>query len=398
MRRTRWVRTFGLGAAGAIAGTLVAGSAGALLGGIALARRAVTPAAVPESPVTVVDVEDFGANGGTRLVRLRGVDADLPGRYSFIFDGGDGHARLGSVVEVSDGGAVRELVTVDRGVLRAGIRGRITGWWFTDPEELGYRVERITYPTEFGEAEAWIVFPRVARKRRWAVHVHGRGALPEETLRGVTSLARCGITSLVISYRNDPGAPRGLRGRYGVGFSESRDVDAAIAEAQRRGAERVTLFGWSMGGTACLVAVTRGAHRNFVDGLILDSPAVDWNALLRYHASAQSVPAVIAGLGVEMLARGLVAAGESGGLPISSLHPETFADELRVPVLIHASRDDTFVPASGAERLAELRPDLVQLRLQPGAEHVKLWNIDPTGWEAVTRAFARALPHPPWRG
>ena len=397
MREPRRVRALGIGAASLIGGGVVAGALGTLLGGIALARRAVTPAVVPEAPVTVVSI-DGAASGEAALVRLRGADADLPGRYSFIFDGGAGHARLGAVVTTSGDEAVRELISVERGELRAEPRGRVPGWWYIDPEQLGYRVERTTYRTELGDADAWIVFPRISRKRRWAVHVHGRGALPEETLRGVRSLARCGVTSLVISYRNDPGAPRGLRGRYGVGFSESRDVDAAIAEAQRRGAERVTLFGWSMGGTACLVAATRGEHRDLIDGLILDSPAVDWNALLRYHAAAQSAPKMIAGLGVEMLARGIVAGGEDAGLPIASLHPETFAPALRVPVLIHASPDDTFVPSAGAVRLAELRPDLVQLRMQPGAEHVKLWNVDQPGWEAVTRAFARALPRPPWRG
>ena len=398
MQGLRWGRALALGIAGVLGGGAIAASVGSILGGAALARRAVTPAVVPESPVTVIRISEAGGSPERRQVHLRGADADLPGRYSFIFDGGAGHARLGEVIAIEGETVVRELVAVDRGALQAEARGRITGWWFTAPEELGYRVDRITYRTELGEADAWIVHPRFARKRRWAVHVHGRGALPEETLRGVIPLARSGITNLVISYRNDPGAPPGLGGRYGVGFSESRDVDSAIAEARRRGAERVTLFGWSMGGTACLVAATRGVHRALIDGLILDSPAVDWSALLRYHATAQSVPAPIAGLGVEMLSRGLVTGGESGGLPIATLHPETFAPELTVPVLIHASTADTFVPSAGAERLAELRPDLVQLRMQPGAEHVKLWNVDRSGWEAVTRVFVRALPHQPWRG
>ena len=394
MGRTGWIRPAVLGAA-ALAGTALAGAAGAVLGGVVVARRAVTPATTPEAPVAAVALSE---QGRARTIRLVGDDADLPGRYSFIFDGGAGHARVGRVLETIGAETVRELVSVERGVLEPGATGRITGWWFTAPEELGYRVRRITYTTELGPADAWIISPRLPRKRRWAVHVHGRGALPEEALRGVASLARCGVTSLVISYRNDPGAPRGMRGRYGVGFSESRDVDAAIAEALRRGAERVTLVGWSMGGTACLVAATRGPHRRAIDGLILDSPAVDWDSLLRYHAAAQSVPGLVAGLGVEMLVRGWVPAGETAGLPIESLRPETFAAALDVPVLIHASADDTFVPSAGSERLAELRPDIVQLRMQPGAEHVKLWNVDTPAWESATRDFARALPRPPWRG
>jgi len=214
----------------------------------------------------------------------------------------------------------------------------------------------------------------------------------------VAPLARAGITSLVISYRNDPGAPRGMNGRYGNGVAETRDVDAAIAEALRRGAERVTLFGWSMGGTACLLSATEGPHRDVVDGLILDSPAVDWASLLRHQAAGYAAPRGVADLGIRMLGRGLVRGGEPGGIDFARLTPDAFARKLTVPVLVHASRGDRYVPCEGAERLAEARPDLVQLRLQDRGGHVRLWNVDPDAWEGATEQFARALPRPPWRG
>ena len=386
----RLARVAGLGIAAA-----AAGSAAVVAAGVQLARRAVTPARVPEARAVVQRLE---RDGDAVVAWLRGPDTSLPGRYSLLFDGGAGHARLGPVRGRAGGTTARAVLGVDRGTLREGASGRIAGWWYTHPAELGLRAERIAYATELGDAEAWLVRPRRARKRRWAVHVHGRGALPEETLRGVAPLARAGITSLVISYRNDPGAPSGQYGRYGVGLAESRDVDAAIAEARRRGAERVTLFGWSMGGTAALVAATRGRHTGVVDGLILDSPAVDWASLLRHHAAALRAPRLVAELGIGLLDRGLVRAGEPGGIVFGGLTPEAFARELRVPVLLHAGEQDSFVPPAGARRLAELRPDLVQLRLQPDGEHVKLWNVDPGPWERVTEQFARALPRPAWRG
>ncbi|WP_336650991.1 MULTISPECIES: alpha/beta hydrolase family protein [unclassified Leucobacter] len=382
-------------ALGFAAGAAAVGTVGIIAGGVALARIAVTPEQEAESPVTVLGVHREGA---ATLVRLRGVDCDLQGRYSLVFDHGAGHARLGPVLASGREGTIRELLRVDRGEPRAGMTGRLTGWWYTSPEELGYATERITYPTELGDAEAWIVHPARARKKRWAVHVHGRGAPPEEALRGIAPLARAGVTSLVISYRNDPGAPSGVNGRYGVGVSEARDVDAAIAEARRRGAQRVTLFGWSMGGTAALVTATRGANRDVIDGLILDSPAVDWSELLRYHAAGRRAPRLVAELGIRLLWQGRVRGGEHGGIAFDSLNAAAFGRELQVPVLIHASEQDTFVPCSGSQRLAEERPDLVQLRLQQHGEHVKLWNVDPEPWERVTEQFARALPRPAWRG
>lgn len=390
----KWERRLGQ-AVGIGLGAAALGAAGLVAGGVALARLVVTPEDAAAEPVTVTRVT---REDDRLIVWLRGPHADLPGQYSLLLDRGRTHARVGPVLRSGADGAAREILRVDRGSVEAGTRGRLTGWWYADATDLGLRAERIVYPTELGDAEAWIVRPRWPRRARWAVHVHGRGALPAETLRGVLPLARAGITSLVISYRNDPGAPAGELGRYGVGLAESRDVDAAIAEVMRRGAQRITLVGWSMGGTAVLRSATTGRYAAIIDGIVLDSPAVDWPALLRHQAAAVRAPQPFATVGIELLQRGIVRAGEPGGLDFGSVDPAVLAGALTVPTLIHASRGDTFVPSAGAEALAAARPELVQLRLQEQGEHVKLWNVDPAAWEASTEQFVRALPRPPWRG
>ena len=380
-----------------VGGAALGAGAGIAAVGVHFARRVLTPAKVPEARVMVTAVEEGQER---RRVWIQGPDSGLEGKYSFIFDEGASHARLGPVLEVRGEGArrleiLREVVQEDRGALRIGARGRIAGWWFTDPAELGFEFSRVSIPLEGGRGWAWQVLPdpEHAQPGRWAVHVHGRGASPEETLRGVAPLARAGITSLVITYRNDVGTPRGLRGRYGMGLAERRDVDAAIAWAREQGAERVTLVGWSMGGTASLLAATRGPQRGAVDGLVLDSPAIDWPGILRAQARLGHAPAWVGDVGRELMQRGLVRGAVPGqkATDFQSLTPESMARDLSVPVLIHASPEDTFVPWAGAVRLALLRPDLVSLREGRG-EHVKLWNIDPEGWAARTESFVRSLP------
>ncbi|MHA3683073.1 alpha/beta hydrolase family protein [Leucobacter sp. HY1908] len=396
-----WAVAVGVGvgvfaAAAAVTGAVVAGSA-------ALARAAATPAKAPAAPVELVRL---AREPGRKIAWLRGPDVALSGVYSFIWVGG--HARLGEVIGRSGGLVGREVLEIDEGELREGLRGRITGWWYPSASVFAREcddvreAESVELPLRGGPAPAWVLRsthkPWPGRGGRWAIHVHGRGALPAETLRGVAPMARAGVTSLVMSYRNDPGAPAGERGRYGFGVTEAADVDAAIEYALQQGATRVTLVGWSMGGTACLVAAARGAHRGVIDGLILDSPAVDWAALLRHQARMRRAPGALAGLGIALLQRGYVASDAPEGVDFSGCTPATFARELQVPTLIHASRGDTFVPASGAAALAALSPNLVQLRLVEQAEHVKLWNEDPEGWEHATLRFARALPRPAWRG
>lgn len=363
------------------------------------ARRVLTPGP-PDAGVQVWGIDPCDPVQGTAMrVWIHGPDAGLPGGYSFIFDDGAGHARLGPIVDrIFDGGVdrvAREVVAVDRGNLRVGCSGRITGWWFTDPRELAHQVERVTFPVDGGESWAWLAHPTSPVTGTWAIHVHGRGALPEETLRGLPPFARAGITSLVIAYRNDPGAPAGLRGRYGLGLAERFDVDAAIAWALEHGAEHVILTGWSMGGTTALISATRGPYRSRIVGLVLDSPGIDWHRILRRQSELARIPTGAARIGIGLLHSGAVrgAVPWRTGTDLDALRAEAFAERLTMPVLIHASPGDSFVPWEGSIRLAELRPDLVRVREGVG-EHVRLWNTDPTGWERETEAFVRSLQMP----
>lgn len=397
MAQTRsWVP--GAAWVGLACSTAFVGGTFAMLSSV-FARRVLTPAA-PDADVVVWAIETVqqAHNEATR-VWIHGPDAGLPGQYSFIFDEGAGHARLGPVVDrVFDNGVdriARDVVALDRGELRAGVRGRITGWWFTDPRESGGSVERVTFPVDGGESWGWLVRPENPVPGRFAVHVHGRGALPEETFRGLAPVLRAGVTSLVIAYRNDPGAPAGIRGRYGLGLAERYDVDAAIAWTLKQGAQRITLVGWSMGGVTSLLSATRGPHRESVDGLVLDSPGLDWRIILRRQARLAGLPELAARLGMSLMQHGIVrgAVPRQRGTDLESMSPEALAERLHVPVLIHASSGDSFVPWSGSLRLAHLRPDLVRVRKAMG-EHVRLWNVDPVGWESETEEFVRSLEAP----
>ena len=381
---------------------------GVLVGGVCavaakFARLVLTPSSRPESKVEVVALEASGLEPGATRVWLTGPDADLEGSYSFIFDARDratqhlaGHARLGPVVATEGSGrgirVAREVISVERGEMRVGARGRITGWWFTEPEQLGYETTIVSLPLPHGVGWGWVIAPEGAVPGRWAVHVHGRGALPHETLRGVEPFAEAGYTSLVIAYRNDRGAPDGLGSRYGLGLAEQDDVDAVIGWARNQGATDVVVVGWSMGGTASVLAVGRGRNREVVRGLVLDSPALDWPGLLQQQAKLAHLPIAIAELAGLMLRLGLVrgAIADHRGTDIAELTAPKLARLIRVPTLIHASAGDTFVPWEGSLRVAQLRSSLVRLHPSRG-EHVKLWNADPVGWKRETARFLAEL-------
>lgn len=89
-------------------------------------------------------------------------------------------------------------------------------------------------PHEFGPVSLTYGLPRVG------------------TLRGVRASTELGYTSLVVSYRNTAEWPRVGPGRTTLGRTETNGVDEAIGFAVRRRAQRVALFGRSMGAAIAL--------------------------------------------------------------------------------------------------------------------------------------------------
>ncbi|MCM6762072.1 alpha/beta fold hydrolase [Rathayibacter sp. ZW T2_19] len=366
----------------ALAATLALGASALVT---AFLRGVVIPPSRRSEDTRVLDVRP----DAREIVLAAGPETTVRGGFSLWFDGGRGHARVGRILATGAGRVVRELETVDRGRLHAGARGRVNGWLFLSPRQTRIPFTAEQVPTQYGPAPAWL-FPG-GDGATWAVHVHGRATHREETLRGVPVLHRAGLTSLVISYRNDGDAPSSPDGRYGLGDTEWRDVDAAIRFAQERGARSVVLVGWSMGGAIALQTVLRSPRRHLIAGLVLDSPVVDWHETLRGQARLRRIPPVIAALALTAMQSPLSTAltGQSAVVPLADLDLVSRADELTTPVLLLHSADDDFVPSGPSEALAAARPDLVELVLVDGARHTRIWNDDPDRWERAVEGWLR---------
>lgn len=392
-RRTGAGAVIGI-AAGALG--LLAAAVGIAAGAvtIVMARRVVTPVSRRPDDVRIHAV-DLASD---EIVLEATDDSRMPGRYGLWFERDAGHARLGDVLD--DGAKLvrRRLEAVDFGRLDRAARGRISGWYYLGPWQLGYGYENVVVETSLGPAPAWFI-PAASPSDRWVIQVHGRGAKRHEALRAVAPAHDAGWNSLLISYRNDGEAPESEDRRYGLGGTEWADVVAAVRHAEERGAERIVLMGWSMGGMIALQAMLRSASvQEHLVGVILDSPAVDWVDILRFQGRLQNLPPGFGDAVVHLLG-GPLGAGLTGmAAPISveELDPVARADELDVPVLLMHSIDDGFVPIDGSRRLAAARPDLVQFEVFEGARHTKLWNHDPERWTGLVRGWlerSRAMAH-----
>jgi uncharacterized protein len=281
---------------------------------------------------------------------------------------------------------VRTVTTVKRGSLTAGLHGAVDVRMYDgDPQtDRGLPFEPVTVQDGLGDLPAWFVPPTTAAASPiWVIAVHGRQGTMTEPLRILPTLAGSGHPTLVISYRNDPNAPRSPDGFYHLGDTEWRDVDAAIGYARAHGATGVVLYGWSMGGTLTVTALRRmpAADTSLVRAVVLDSPAIDWTTVLNSQGAQRSLPGFVIWTAERLIER-------RGGFSLGALDGRTYAPELAVPALVFLDTSDRTVPNGPTlDFVAAAPPGLVTLVKTTGGDHTGSWNVDPAAYEAKVTGF-----------
>lgn len=360
---------------------------------VRMARRVVTPAMrVPDTRILAVDT------AAQTITLARNDDTELPGRYALFTTGTEGYVKIGSVLAETDEEVKRKLLTHIGPQARIARDAAFSGWYYERPDELHLPYTPELIGSALGPCPAWL-FPAGAGTT-WVIQVHGRGTTRAECLRAVPIFHALGISTLIVSYRNDGEAPRSRSGTYTLGATEWRDVDAAVGFARRRGARRIIVMGWSMGGAIALQLSLNSAHRDLIVGLILDSPVVDWRVVLDYQAGLMRLPTPVTRMAIGVLGADWATpvTGAGSAIPFQKLDLVARAGELRHPVLILHSDEDGFVPSDASHELHEARPDLVELEVFRTARHTKLWNYDQERWSGRITQWLRAhslVPEPP---
>ncbi|MCS0646328.1 alpha/beta fold hydrolase [Curtobacterium flaccumfaciens] len=369
----------GAGLAAAAVGTAVIGGFVA-----AVARAVVTPDRKRNERVPIHAVDPV-----RKTVTIeRTADTELQGRYSLWFGGGTGHMRVGEVLGTTDTTVTRRIIAIDAGDPTAARRGRWGGWFYLTPGELDVPVEDVDIPTSNGPAPAWVVRADDPAAP-WAVLVHGRGVTRAETIRAVPVFRAAGYSVVLASWRNDGVAPPSVDGRYGLGSTEWEDVDSVLRWLTAQDAQSVVLMGWSMGGAVVLQTLLRSRFAGLVDGVVLESPVVDWHAVLKSQSQLLRLPRPVRKVAQRLLRTPVLyrLAGLQAPVDLRELDMVTRSDELTVPILLLHSDDDGFVPSSASHDLARARPDLVRLEIQTTARHTKLWNHDADWFDARILAW-----------
>jgi pimeloyl-ACP methyl ester carboxylesterase len=286
------------------------------------------------------------------------------------------------------GTVTRELLEVG-GELSTARSGTFTGHLHPDPESLRRPYQEVGIPVAGGAAPAWVIEPGENEQPAvWAIHIHGQSASRVTALRSVHATDALGMTSLVVSYRGDDGAPPAPGGVSALGLAEWEDVDAAIGYALSRGAQRVVLVGWSLGGSIALQVAERSAHRTSIDRLVLIAPVNDWRAAIRATAAERGFPSWVGSLALRALADPVVSARAGLREPIDFDRLDwSRPGRLTIPALVIHSDGDREVPLSSSVLFAMANPRLVRLVELSRAEHSWEYNVDPAAFNRAVIEF-----------
>lgn len=278
-----------------------------------------------------------------------------------------------------------------------------------DPEAaFGLQYETVTLETSLGDMPAWFVLGGFAQDREGgdpdagageqdlsgvgggpsgvaALYVHGIAGTRENGYRHLTMLHEAGIPTLLMTYRNDPDAPRSQEGVYAFGLTEWRDVEVAAAALIERGYERLIIVGESMGGGITGQFLERSELADHVTAVALDSPALDFQAVLSHLADRSGLP--FPG-GVSWTARHMISL--LGPIDMRAADVVDVIAAFDGPLFLAHGRDDRIVPATISDTLlAERTGATVSLRTD--ADHLQSWHADPDAYRQAFGAFLDLL-------
>ncbi len=300
-----------------------------------------------------------------------------------------GYGQLTTIVARGQGTVTRAFHQLTGSPLAAGTRVALDNKAFPqDPRVgLGIPFRDVAYRGPLGSYPAWFV---PGSRDTWAIVVHGNAMVRLDTIKVVPVLHRLGLPVLMVSYRNDAGAPQDPSGMLRYGLTEWQDLAAAVQYALGHGARRLLLVGYSMGGGIVASFLERSPLAARVAGVILDSPMLDFSRAVDHGASRQTLPLVGLPLPQSLTAVAKWIAGWRYGVDWGSLDYLDGVAKLRAPILLFQGTADKTVPAATSDQLARTAGNVTYVRVA-GAGHLDSWNLEPARYDRAVQAFVERV-------
>ncbi len=298
----------------------------------------------------------------------------------------EGYAQVGGIIDINDREVVREFAPL-MGNLSIGDRVGLYIFAFPDdPEQaFGLPTRKVSYSSGLGQFPAWLI---EGTSNTWLIVVHGKkDAPPREALRSYPVLpaaAEFGIPALIISYRNDVGAPASPDGFHRYGQTEWQDLQGAVEFAIEHGAERLILMGYSMGGAMILNFLYQSQLADKVVGIILDAPMLNFGATVESGALQLGIPLAFVTIGKFFSALRF-------DINWEDLNYINRVDQLSLPLLLFHGDADTTVPIEISDALATRWLSMLAYVPIGDATHIRSWNLNPGLYEKEVSRFFQDL-------
>jgi pimeloyl-ACP methyl ester carboxylesterase len=261
----------------------------------------------------------------------------------------------------------------------------------TDPLALGYRgdpmtalslpFQTVTLDTPLGPTEAWLV-PAAGPEAGRAIYVHGIAGAREDGYRALSILHEAGWTVLLVTYRNDPGAPPSPDGSYGFGLTEWPDLEAAVTNLAPTDADpKLLVVAESMGGAILGQSLKQSPLAARVQAVALDSPAISFGAVIDHIATegGKPLPGLVAWIAKQILPF-------KTALPLTEAEVAAAYQAFPGPMFVAHGSADRIVPIGPSQALADSR-SAPTVTLWTAADHLGSYAEDPGAYRAAFQDF-----------
>ena len=243
---------------------------------------------------------------------------------------------------------------------------------------IGLDYSEVRFRSELGDLGAWVIS---GEGETWMVCVHGHRSNRRESLRFSPLFESMGLNQMLIKYRNDVDSPVDRGGYHMFGLTEWRDLEAAVAYVINQGAKNIFILGHSMGGSIALQFILKSNLRSHINGIVLESPALDLNGIITAKAKALPFPITTLLPPIKKMVSKLV------NLDWSELDYISKASEIETPILlIHSTKDQT-VPVAQSDQFANIIPHLYEYLRLEDAPHAASWNFAQHKVESLMKTF-----------
>ena len=147
------------------------------------------------------------------------------------------------------------------------------------------------------------------------------------------------------------------------------------------------LIGLGMGGAIAVGFLYESPLASSVTGVVLDSPVMDFKALVELGARERNLPGFVTAT-LKWLAT------LRFGLNWEAMDYLKDTDRLNAPILLIHGENDNRVPIETSNKLSERRPDLITYTVYPNTTHADAWNTNSTRYEQELSEFLLRVAQP----